>query len=698
MMALWLSIVLFILGITKIESQTNLTSYRRLPPMFTLENYDECLVRSKSPSSYCLLFSEIEADSSELWYEIEEYSKDVLYRYRHDYIFMGLCVDKCMERLRNSPYIRENKVKSSDGNFTYYDEVVQYYQKIYRDDSMEDAVKYKDILDKCANFIFQSKYNLTLNTFVEYCSTPEKKSSIGYLEAFVYSLFSLLVILTVTSSIYDYYLKCRKSLTNQQHVDNYYTKDFDTMGSTLLTSFSIARNYKKLTSSEIGNKDFQFTYFYRAFTMFFVIWAHVIMFLMSVPMQNPQFFEDHLKQSVMIIFQNGPILIQIFFVLTGFFLKLRFDQQNPINPETKPTRCVLLYIQVFVHRYLKFLPSLVFLILFDATLLTKAGNGPLWKHMTDGEHVFCNRNWWRNILMINNYSVNDSCIQQTWYLAADMQLLALYLMIIIITAKYKKSKKYLYTLMALCSLIIPGVITYYFKLDAFSRVHPEYYRYYYFQNTETLNKIYFPTYGNLGGYFVGIICAEIYAKSPTFQELKKQCEKYKNVLKIQVLYLVAMHIVGFGTLSSGLLFYFQKPEEGSIWPALYSSVYRNFWVIFCGITIITMALKFGWLAYDITNMSAFRVLGRLTFQMYMWHVNIIRLMFGYIRQPIYITEFYVVGQVVLSYVLSAIVALIVALFVEYPITNIINSIFKRVVKGGRRKEEAGEMKIKISGT
>ncbi|XP_073814566.1 nose resistant to fluoxetine protein 6-like [Musca autumnalis] len=690
MMSQLLSIVLFIFAITKIEGQTNLTSYRLLPPMFTLDNYDECFVRSEPPSSYCLLFAEIETDNSELWCQIEEYSKDALFRYRHDYVFMGICVDQCKELLRNSPYIRESKVKS-ERNFTYYEEVIQYYQKIYRDDPKEDAVKYKDMLDKCANFIFQSKYNLTLNTFVEYCSTPEKKSNIGYLEAFVYSLLCLLMIFTVASSIYDYFLKGRKSLSNQQ-VDDYYIKEFDTMGSTLLTSFSIARNYKKLTSSKIGSKDFNFTYFFRVFTIFFVIWAHVLMYFMSVPMQNPQFFEDYLKQSVMIIFQNGPILIQIFFVLTGFFLKLRFDQQNPINPETKPTRCVLLYIQVFVHRYLKFLPSLVFVILFNATLLTKAGNGPIWKHITDGEHVFCNRNWWKNILMINNYSVNDSCIHQTWYLAADMQLFELYLLIIIVTAKFKRSKKYLYTLIGLCAIIIPGVITYYFKLDAFSRVHPEYYRYFYFQNVETLNKIYFPIYGNLGGYLVGIICAEIYAKSPTFQELKKRCEKYKNDLKIQIPYLVAILSVGFGTLSTGLLFYFQKPEEASIWPALYSAFYRNFWVIFCGIAIMTMALKFGWLAYDIANMSAFRLLGRLTFQMYMWHVNIIRITFGYFRQPIYITEFYLFGQIVLSFVLSAIVALIVALFVEYPINNIVNTLFKRVVKGSGRKEEVGEMK------
>ncbi|XP_073814553.1 nose resistant to fluoxetine protein 6-like [Musca autumnalis] len=691
MMSQWLSVVLFIVAITKTEGQTNLTSYRLLPPLFTLDNYDECFVRSETTSSsYCLLYSEIEPDDSELWNQIEEYSKDALFRYRHDYVFMGLCVDKCKELLRNSPYIRQSKVKN-DRNFTYYDEVIQYYQDIHRDDSNEAALKEENMLDKCANFIFQSKYNLTLTTFVEYCSCPENNSNIGYLDAFVYSLLSLLVIFTVASSMYDFVLKCRKSLPNQQ-VDDHYIKDFDTMGSTLLTSFSITRNYKKLTSSKIGNKDFHFTYFYRAFTIFFVIWAHVIMLHMAAPMQNPQFFEDFLQRSVAILFQNGPILIQIFFVLTGFFLKLRFDQQTPIKPETKPTKCILLYIQVFLHRYLRLLPSLVLLILFNATLLTKAGNGPLWKHITDGEHVFCSRNWWKNMLMINNFSLNDSCAQQTWYLAADMQLFALYLMIIIVTAKFKRSKTYLYTLMGLCAIIIPGAITYYYKLDAYFYAHPESYRYLYFQNAAILHKIYFTTSGNLGGYLAGIICAEIYAKSPTFQELKKECEKYKNVLKVQIPYLAVMLTVGFGTLFSGLLFNSHKTEEASISATLYSACYRNFWVVFCGVNLMTMSLKFGWLAHDIANTSIVRVLGRLTFQMYIWHVNIVRLLSAFFRQPIYISEFYLFGQIVLCFVLSAIVAFIVALFVEYPINNIVNTLFKRVANGERRKEKFGEMK------
>lgn len=128
--------------------------------------------------------------------------------------------------------------------------------------------------------------------------------------------------------------------------------------SSLLTSFSIARNYRKIIACRSNKQeeanDLQFTYFFRVFTMFFIIWGHALMILTAVPVENPEFIEKHLYQPVTILFQNGTALIQIFFVLAGFLLKLKFEQQQLITPKSGYFTCILMYIQVFIQRYLRF--------------------------------------------------------------------------------------------------------------------------------------------------------------------------------------------------------------------------------------------------------------------------------------------------------------------------------------------------------
>lgn len=95
-------------------------------------------------------------------------------------------------------------------------------------------------------------------------------------------------------------------------------------------------------------------------------------------------------------------------------------------------------------------------ILFNATLFTRLGDGPFWRHITESEYALCRKYWWENVLMINNFMIKESvrsklfrisfskskhlyvkfqCAQHTWFLAADMQLYELFLITVILTSK-----------------------------------------------------------------------------------------------------------------------------------------------------------------------------------------------------------------------------------------------------------------------
>ena len=52
------------------------------------------------------------------------------------------------------------------------------------------------------------------------------------------------------------------------------------------------------------------------------------------------------------------------------------------------------------------MPALCMLVFFYATIFYKLGSGPRWDLVVGPEREYCQKNWWTNLLFINNY-VNE---------------------------------------------------------------------------------------------------------------------------------------------------------------------------------------------------------------------------------------------------------------------------------------------------
>lgn len=75
-----------------------------MPPLHQLDDYDLCLQQRPSQllahSTYCLVYVELRPNgSSELWQQIERVSRDAKHHYRHDHLFVGVCVERCKRLL-----------------------------------------------------------------------------------------------------------------------------------------------------------------------------------------------------------------------------------------------------------------------------------------------------------------------------------------------------------------------------------------------------------------------------------------------------------------------------------------------------------------------------------------------------------------------------------------------------------------------
>ncbi|XP_037888711.1 nose resistant to fluoxetine protein 6-like [Glossina fuscipes] len=630
-----------------------------MPPIYQFDDYDKCL--SINPSAYCVVYAEIEPNhSSQLWNQIDIYSKDINRHFRHDRLHFGVCVERCKSLLESlTVFERQQLYDRRIGK----NEITEFQAALFKDETPRYSA-FQEMLGKCLNYDFTIKYNLTLKTNIDYCDSNELPQKTDTFDIVVYSILASFAFVNVLSSLYDYYLRCQQPHYKQTY--GFYETEHSNSVHRLLTSFSIYRNYYRLMApiTISSNKRLRFLNGYRALFVILNLFGHCVMFYTGVHIENTQFFEDYFHNPVVAIFQNGPVITQVFFLLCGFVLKMKFNEFRPITPEVTYKRCFGIFVKILTLRYLRLIPSLVIVMLFNASVLQYLGDGPFWRHMIEPERVFCRERWWHNVLMINNYFTHKPCSLHTWFLAADMQLTVLFLLVLILISKFPKLKILSLIMLTIISVAITAAVTYILKLETFIYFKPESFRFLFFLNIEEFYQSYVPFYTNMGGYIIGFILADIYANCKDSDSLNKW---------IQLGFWLAFP-AGFGFLFSRLFFIDSDIERPSLWLALYAGLYRKVFIAIAMWAIWAMFYKAGFILYHFANTPFVRTLGRMSFQIYLWHFSVIRVVIGSHRQPVFLSESFMFFQIIVVFVITSLTAFAMTIILEFPMANVIKCI------------------------
>ncbi|XP_020815102.1 uncharacterized protein LOC110189393 isoform X2 [Drosophila serrata] len=604
----------------------NLSLYRQMPALYQLDDYDLCL--DNTSGSYCLAYVEIEPNvSSTLWHLIDSVSRDSKHRFRHDVVFRGVCLERCIRSLNDTS---AGALKRYEGRGVQDEQLSTYFMQVHRRASdADDRRLYSELVNNCLNLEFSQKFSLQVSSQIEYCVSADDHLELDALDLTAYTVGFIIVLLTLCSSIYDYCLSNRDPC---QLAENFYRKHLKTRKQQFLTSFSLPRNYYRLAkphNTDFAN-DLSFFDGFRIIGVFIVILGHVLMVFMTTAIENPEYYEQFIYSFWSSITQNGHVAIQIFFVMSGFLLYVDFTERQLVSPKSDTLQCIAVYFRLFFYRYFRLIPSVLALILFNGTVLVRLQDGPFWRHVTEPERVFCRTNWWKNVFFVTNHMMEYSCSHQTWYLGADMQLFELFLIVIIISKKHPRLVKPIYiTLMAL-AVAVPAILTYALKLDAVYHTTPETYRFLFFRHSDTFYQIYPTFYANLSGYLFGFICGHLYLSQ----------RSKATILRGQLKYKLAMWLLisaGLVILSSGYIFIYFDFAKPSIWLAVYAGLYKNLWVLICAGFVFLMSCKMGGIAYRFCTLPVFRPLARTSFQAYLWHVVVLRVVTGYFRQPSHVS-------------------------------------------------------------
>ncbi|XP_061395970.1 nose resistant to fluoxetine protein 6-like [Musca vetustissima] len=601
-----------------------------LPPLYTFDNFDICFVNnttsSELGSTYCMVYAEIQEDNSnDLWQKIRTHNA-FKYHYRNDRLFFGLCLSRCMEYMENQ--------QLTDGNFTINNDITQFFEQVHKQPlDLEIRSKYSQMIHRCLNDEIQRKYGLKLKTFVEYCERRRPGEIDG-----------------------------------------------GEKGWRLLTSFSLSRNYFRLTQPYRGKVGEQFTYLdgLRSISTILVLCAHSF-YLECQPIANPEFFENFGKSSIGLMILNSTVITETFMIMSGLLLHMKFSQTMTVTAHSNWKKCLQIFVQIQISRYVRFLPTLIAMIGVNATLLQRFGDGPYWRHLNEPSRIFSRENWWKNLLLINNFSPRDTVNPYTWYLAADFQLLALYTMILIVIFKFPKYKKPILITMGCLAVIIPTTISYVFKLDSSFMLRPETYRYNFIKDYKLYTHTYTPFYTNMGGYLCGLVCGEIY------QNYLRDEEKRQRFQKIFKYLWILPPMAGFLINYIGSIVIFHEP---SIWTALYTGLHRNFWIILvCGIPVVAMTSNRESLASEFCSLPIFRVFARLTPQIYLWHCLVLQVTTTYHRQPQYLNMVQFNSQTMITLTFSTVVAFFGYLLLELPFSQALEALVMQRKKLDAAKPE-----------
>ncbi|XP_055844030.1 nose resistant to fluoxetine protein 6-like [Episyrphus balteatus] len=640
-----------------------MTAYRKMPPLYILDDYDACL-ETENKATYCLAIGEIVPnDTSELWQQIETFSSETKLHFQHNYLYFGVCLDSCQQAINNlNSSSKENLYTGNIKNT----ELIEYFSEINKEDS-EARFQNEKIINTCINYNFEKKYNLQTRSFLEYCVTNELPPNYSYLEIVFLVLLGTLLFLVVVSSNYDRQLKNKQVnfQGNEFYQKSLYSLLF--LEDTLLTSFSICRNYYRLvvpSKSELS-RDLRFLETYRFFATLMVVFGHVLLSIKGVPLQNTQFIEQMFYKIESQIFINGTVIIQVFLAMSSFLLCVHFQKTLASK---KPG--IAEWGQMILYRYLRLAPSLGFMILLNGSVLPRFQEGPFWKHSVGAENVLCQETWWRNLLFINNFTLRKSCLQQTWYLATDFQLYVLFAALLIFIARFPKTRNYVLGLAVIISFLCTGLVTYYLELDAAHQETPDSYRYLFWTKGETIYKGYAPFYMNFGGFVFGTITALIYLK---YKNEGLDMKGKKSTIN-KIIFLTIP--LPFLMLLSGHIFYKYKFMKPSVWIAIYAGLFRNIWAIWCCSLFLMMAFKIGSTVYKFCSLRVFAPLGRLSFQVFLIHTVIIRCIVGCIRQPIFINNLVLTMYIAASVFISFFFAFFLYTCFELPLATIINAVIK----------------------
>uniref|UniRef100_A0AAR5Q6D8 Acyltransferase 3 domain-containing protein n=1 Tax=Dendroctonus ponderosae TaxID=77166 RepID=A0AAR5Q6D8_DENPD len=564
--------------------------FRELPPIFHIDDDSVCATYCKAS----ILIQLEDSKSNSHWQVIEQTIKHPRF-YNHNELFHAICLEKfCPQR-------------------------------------EDEKLDLKGQIDKC----YSRKYgSLGLNFSVSQlnCSVAQYSATAVDNVALVCSVMYILLIAAAT----------------YQH----YKKPLQGPGHPVCQSFSLIANWRKLCTPNT-RPDFQklkFIQGIRFYNMLLVIFCHTQCSYIGGYVSNTEYFEQVYRNPIRLFFGTLSVfLVQTFFLLSAFLLSFHVCQSMTVYTQSK-WKYVLV---TFLNRYLRILPPLLVMIMMASTSWIIANfPGPLRSEFSNKEFERCRKNWWTNLIFINNhYNENEMCYFITWYLAADTQLYLVSLLILLLIWKFPKQRKLFLTAAISIGVLMPAVVCWKYGLDFIYRLTPENSKRNNFRSFQ-FNAIYTSTYTNTASYMVGLALGCFYY---SLEKGGAQHKKYFNRKSTSLL----------SAISIAMLLVASQDYSRPISVVL-AGLVKPCYALGIGIGIISMSQQANCLIRRICEWKPVIFMGNFTYSTYVVQFGLVFYRTTAARKLLHVSDFVLLTSFVQDALLSIFCGFLLHIMVEMP--------------------------------
>ncbi|KFM57567.1 Nose resistant to fluoxetine protein 6, partial [Stegodyphus mimosarum] len=436
----------------------------------------------------------------------------------------------------------------------------------------------------------------------------------------------------------------------------------------LLACFSLISNFKKLVNTKTSAGSMSCLHGLRFLSITWIILGHTYLNV------NFQIFRGLRKATIIqrdFFFQavvNASVAVDTFFFIGGLLVCYATIK---VVKETKKPFNIPLYL---MHRLFRLLPvyAMVILFIYLAPIL---GSGPIWHDSIDMFVDACYKNWWTNILFINNF-VNsyEMCLPQSWYIACDMQLYIAALIVLLPILRWPRVGLGIAWMGVVASIIGTAVMTYVYEYPpTMLFVHPDPdQRIAYWANA------YFKPYSHAGPYCIGLVIGYLLAtRSDLKFSLPVRFLGWCAAIACNMAVLYGVYDWNIG----------RDPEL--VETLFYSGFHRVAWTFGLAWVVVNCATGQGGVVNYILSWKCWVPLGRLTYCAYLIHPIVQIAALGNARMNVQTTHYFAVwifsGHLLITYGSS----FAASMLVEAPFMGLEKLLLKRIA----RKMDVGDKRL-----
>ena len=371
-------------------------------------------------------------------------------------------------------------------------------------------------------------YNLTVVSISNPKETNEKINSY-YVPGFItmITITILLILIQVACAMYKYFAKrIVKEVKNENYelierasLNKPKQKQFFIVK--LLLCFDFQENATKVLSTKKATDVLKALSVFdgvRVLSICYVIFGHVIIVGLSA-FSNYQDLVPFFKSWKFCILTGGYYAVDVFFYMSGFLFYLGL--QKYLDKDI--SKCKLIFMSFF-NRYIRLLPVYLFAIFGWTYLMPMIWDGPGMPSVDFFKEnlMTCTYNFWKNLLYINNFANGFGCVGAAWYLSNDMQFFLISILIFILFNKNKLIRDMICLSIFVGSIISSIFVSYHYEFAYNDYTHK------YDTTGDFLNDFYIMPYIRITTYMLGLYFAEFFIHSPVYIKEKEEKEFMKK--------------------------------------------------------------------------------------------------------------------------------------------------------------------------